>query len=928
MRRRRRHLKRVKLADRIVLLLHANRAYLESYVVPPEMTQDGMSGYLGIRQNHISRALRPLEDEGLVESRTAHVQGKKRRLKVYSLTGRGEEHASNIISDLDSRIVEVINPGGGIENWSLSRAAGYLSRRTGKEISYLDMIEEFLDGKSLDLGKFGMDGSSISEVPVVEEFFGREDEMESLTEAIDSDGIRFMAVISMAGQGKTTLLSRLANKLKKRNVVWINANRYHTPTNLLMEISGYLPGFSKLRDRMMTEERTQLLESLRRLISELDRNGAVLILDDVQRFDPEVKGLLESLRGMITRGKGSGKILISGREREGIYNSATVETDPGLFELELGGLDRISSTELLDSMGVDPKRRERIYEISRGHPLSMKLFSSGEVVEWSDYRKSLERFIEEEILARMKPDEKMILDYLSVFRFPVDRNALKIASVPSDALRRLSSRALLREYPRGKFDLHDLIRDRVIGFLNDEEVKRYSLMAAKYYSSGIKDLEISEYIHFLHQGGDRKKTMEVLSEWGEYLVSRGYSEVHLIAVRSLENAREPRDRKMLELILYENDLVNERLSDARSHLDRAADICRKEMKRSEKGVWKREYSSVLDRYAELSSLEGLDENVIKNYRKSLSIMERSGDTLGVARVLNNMGVTYMERGDLKNARSCFERAEKKLKECGSDGALPLLHLNMADLFLREDRRSKCAAKLKRSVEEASRDNMVRAEITARSRLGDLYLENGDKRRARTELLKATALLIDNGDVFGATECFTRALPVLIDLGEVDRSRKMAMIILREQGLAEKIGVYTGRDLFEKRQRSFLFLRLVVELLTRRDSLPKEELSKYLGWCSNRLPPEKFLRCVKSAEKRLCWVKDESFWDLFHSMALDSSGVYEDLHPRALILISWACRKKPGSKGRKTLARRAMRLCGEIGFGSGEKRCGELLGGKP
>ena len=58
--------------------------------LPWRVCQDGIAESVGISRAHASLRLIDLEDEGVVAAKLGHVDGYKRRKKVYYLTGVGE----------------------------------------------------------------------------------------------------------------------------------------------------------------------------------------------------------------------------------------------------------------------------------------------------------------------------------------------------------------------------------------------------------------------------------------------------------------------------------------------------------------------------------------------------------------------------------------------------------------------------------------------------------------------------------------------------------------------------------------------------------------------------------------------------------------------------------------------------------------------
>jgi DNA-binding MarR family transcriptional regulator len=84
------------LAIRVLLHLYGLGRLDPDELATPPWTQAGVAEHLGIRQNAASRVLRRLEAGGVVESRTRHVRGQSRRVKVYTLTSSGERLARDL----------------------------------------------------------------------------------------------------------------------------------------------------------------------------------------------------------------------------------------------------------------------------------------------------------------------------------------------------------------------------------------------------------------------------------------------------------------------------------------------------------------------------------------------------------------------------------------------------------------------------------------------------------------------------------------------------------------------------------------------------------------------------------------------------------------------------------------------------------------
>jgi DNA-binding MarR family transcriptional regulator len=78
------------LSDQVLVQLFRLGRPDPNAAVPPGFTQEGLALALGRPQSAFARSLLRLEEAGLISVQVAHVQGRRRRLKVYGLTPQGE----------------------------------------------------------------------------------------------------------------------------------------------------------------------------------------------------------------------------------------------------------------------------------------------------------------------------------------------------------------------------------------------------------------------------------------------------------------------------------------------------------------------------------------------------------------------------------------------------------------------------------------------------------------------------------------------------------------------------------------------------------------------------------------------------------------------------------------------------------------------
>lgn len=93
------------------ILLHINHVQprQERFSMPFSLTQTGIASAVGASQNFISVTLTEMARDNLIEEKSAHVEGKSRRMKVYMLTAIGIKKAADLMSYIKNREVLCYN---------------------------------------------------------------------------------------------------------------------------------------------------------------------------------------------------------------------------------------------------------------------------------------------------------------------------------------------------------------------------------------------------------------------------------------------------------------------------------------------------------------------------------------------------------------------------------------------------------------------------------------------------------------------------------------------------------------------------------------------------------------------------------------------------------------------------------------------------
>ena len=83
----------VAVLDRVLLHLNDYDAQADRYVVGPELTRPGIAEACAQHPPNVSRAMRALLKDGMVEEHTRSVRGEERRQKTWQLSDQGRLEA-------------------------------------------------------------------------------------------------------------------------------------------------------------------------------------------------------------------------------------------------------------------------------------------------------------------------------------------------------------------------------------------------------------------------------------------------------------------------------------------------------------------------------------------------------------------------------------------------------------------------------------------------------------------------------------------------------------------------------------------------------------------------------------------------------------------------------------------------------------------
>jgi len=377
------------------LLLHllecsSNRDVMDA---PFALTQEGIARALGIRVNHVSRAVKALQEQRCVTESTAHVHGESRKRKVYQISHEGLAAAQSLVRELGRRTATVKDERGATREVTLADAR----KLPGGPYTLTHILASMDDGGVIDLarlvpGRTAPPRSHHDEGrPRGEPFYGRSWELATIRQWYDSP-VPVLVVTGPRGIGKSALVSKALEEIESaRHSFWYTMRSGGGNEAIVRSLGAFLgsvgrPDLSaRLLERMSrTPEVAGILER------DWPASTAILVLDRADAA-PEAAGMaIEVIR------KRSGKAILTS---EGALSDQGALRAAGAVQiLPLGGLTSEDCRRLVPK-GLAGPEFEKIFRLSRGNPLSIKLLSADAF---------------EGVEARFSPEERALLRVLKV----------------------------------------------------------------------------------------------------------------------------------------------------------------------------------------------------------------------------------------------------------------------------------------------------------------------------------------------------------------------------------------------------------------------------------------------------------------------------------------------------------------------------------
>lgn len=315
-------------------------------------------------------------------------------------------------------------------------------------------------------------------------FYGRTQELETLTQWIVSDRCRLIAIVGMGGMGKTALSVKLAQRIQQQFefVVWRSLRNAPPLSDLLAQMIALL---SNQQDITLPD---RPIAQISKLIQYFRQYRCLVVLDNAEsilqsgvaagHYLAEYEAYGELLH-QIGESQHQSCLVLTSREKPAEVAALEGESLP-VRVLQLPGLPLEEGTKIFNDKGLSPSRpeRQRLIQLYRGNPLALKIVSTsirdlfdGDIAEFLHEGTAVFNGIR--ILLDQQFNRLTALEQQVMYWLAINRDWMTLADLRADISPKVTKSRLLEtlEY----LGRRSLIEKSVQGFTQQPVVMEYMI---------------------------------------------------------------------------------------------------------------------------------------------------------------------------------------------------------------------------------------------------------------------------------------------------------------------------------------------------------------------------------------------------------------------------------------------------------------------
>lgn len=781
--------------ERILLHLLDYSDYKDSIEVPFALSQMGIANAVAIARSNVPRAIAGLKDQGILVERQAHVKGVSRKRKAYFLTDSGIALANETWERLAEFPVRCILDDQPAVATTLNGAKSVLpfEMRPVDIIRYIDE-QNCLDVRNLSADLVERDLSkhvekqlvtSLADLPRLRHFYGRTTELDNMVNLLEARATTLL-VPGIAGIGKTTMASKLIERfMHRRNLLYHRCQDWEGSRSFFESVADWLSSMGNVdfSTYLAATPVPQPADAARILVEALEGTPSLMVIDDFHKVSDMV--LHQTFQAMSLALLGSEEkigLVIFSRSFKPVVPTKDAEGRIASLVLPLDGLDPESGRKLLTSFEtLEDEQWLHIHGLSRGHPLVLELINRG--ASAGAFHETLENYVTVEIFSKLSAEQKRVLSALSIFREPVELDALAQQQLDTDELDGLVESGLARQADSETYDVHDLIREFLLRSLSVALRQEFHGKCVEWYLKQTQSHDmLIELIYHSIQAAQYEEASNLVVAEGRQLISQGYMEL-LGLIEQIET-----DDLSPDVVVRMAQLQGDILA-LLGRLEEAEEVLSTTLERAKKSADELIQAEILSSMADVSRKQGDSDLSLSRHKQALKHYIARGHARWAARTYNNIGYLLRRKNERSKALEAYGEVEAILADSEDDELInSQITLARALISLGEVDRAREHAMA--SHERTAEMGDVLLHARAQGVLGRYYSKVEQSELALFHYSEALEAMTEAGDVQSLVEITMLLGEVLHDAGRTDEAMEhysQALVLAEANDLRMQIG---------------------------------------------------------------------------------------------------------------------------------------------